>query len=66
MRTATIDRFVKEEKKKTALKGKAHTKRGILFKGKIPIGTFDACLSWRRTVPRAVGEKNPSAKRGHP
>jgi len=58
MSSATIDMLLKEERKKTALKGRSHTKPGTLLKRKIPIRTFDALLSWSRTLRRAGGEKN--------
>jgi hypothetical protein len=57
MSAATIGRLLKEERKKTALKGRAHTKPGTLLKRKIPIRSFDALLCWSRTVRRAAGEK---------
>jgi hypothetical protein len=48
MSAATIDRLLKEEKKKTALKGRSHTKPGTLLKRKIPIRTFS---EWDETKP---------------
>jgi hypothetical protein len=48
MSAATIDRLLKEERKKTALKGRAHTKPGTLLKRKIPIRTFS---EWDETKP---------------
>jgi hypothetical protein len=37
---ATIDRLLKNEKKKLTLKGKSHTKPGTLLKSQIPVRTF--------------------------
>jgi hypothetical protein len=48
MSAATIDRLLKEEKKKTALKGRSHTKPGTLLKHQIPIRTFS---EWDETKP---------------
>jgi len=45
MSAATIVRLLKEEREKTAPKGRGHTKRGTLLKRKIPIRSFDALLS---------------------
>lgn len=37
---STIDRFLKDERKKYELKGRSHTKPGTLLKNQIPIRTF--------------------------
>ncbi len=37
---STIDRLLREDKKKFALKGKSHTKPGSMLKSQIPIRTF--------------------------
>ena len=38
--SASIDRLLREEKKKYELKGRSHTKPGTLLKNQIPIRTF--------------------------
>ncbi len=45
---ATIDRKLKTERKKLALKGISHTKPGTLLKHMIPIKTF---ADWDDTIP---------------
>lgn len=37
---ATIDRLLKVERKKLEIKGRSHTKGGVLLKHQIPISTF--------------------------
>ena len=37
---ATIDRILKDERKKLEIKGRSHTKAGVLLKHQIPIRTF--------------------------
>jgi hypothetical protein len=44
MSAATIDRLLKEERKKTALKGRSHVERGTLLKRKIPLRICDCSL----------------------
>lgn len=45
---ATIDRLLREEKKKFELKGKSHTKPGSMLKSQIPIRTFS---EWNENMP---------------
>lgn len=45
---ATIDRKLKNERKKLELKGRSHTKPGTLLKHQIPIKTF---ADWDDTIP---------------
>lgn len=45
---ATIDRLLREEKKKYELKGRSHTKPGTLLKSQIPIRTFS---EWNEQRP---------------
>lgn len=48
---STIDRLLKEEKKKQQLKGRSHTKPGTLLKHQIPIRTFS---EWDEQMPGFV------------
>ena len=48
---ATIDRLLREEKKKLRIKGSSHTRPGSLLKHKIPIRTFS---DWNENKPGFV------------
>lgn len=45
---STIDRLLREDKKKFELKGKSHTKPGSMLKSQIPIRTF---AEWNEDMP---------------
>jgi hypothetical protein len=51
MSAATIDRHLKSERERLALKGRSHTKPGTLLKSQIPIRTW---AEWREDQPGFV------------